>query len=125
MHFYFHVKEISVKFIAELSEIHTFLYFYVKEIPVEFMAELSEIHTEEHKMAFFQCEVNKDDVTVTWLKDDEALTPSNKHIMEDDGHIHTLVIKDVDKADVAEYAVIVGDKKSSARLHLDGEFILI
>lgn len=88
------------------------------------MAELSEVRTEEHKMAYFQCQVNKDDVTVTWLKDNQPLTPSNKHIMEQDGRSHTLIIKDVDQGDVAEYSVVVGDRKSSARLHLDGEFFV-
>lgn len=97
----------------------------LSEVPVEFMAELKEIHTEEHKIAYFQCEVNKDDVTVTWMKDNEVITPSNKHIMEHDERIHTLVIKDVDSNDVAEYAVVVGDRKSSARLHLDGEYFYI
>lgn len=94
------------------------------EVPVDFMAELSEVRTEEHKMAYFQCEVNKDDVSVTWLKDNQPLTPSNKHIMEQDGRSHTLIIKDVDQGDVAEYSVVVGDRKSSAHLHLDGEFFV-
>jgi hypothetical protein len=91
------------------------------EVPVEFQAELSEVHTEEHKMAFFKCEVNKDDLSVMWLKDQAPLTASNKHIMEQEGRAHTLIIKDVDKSDVAEYSVVVGDRQSSARLHLDGE----
>jgi hypothetical protein len=85
------------------------------------MAELSDMQTEEHTMALFKCQVNKDDVSVTWLKDDVPLEASNKHIMEHEGREHTLVIKDVDKSDVAEYSVVVGDRRSSARLHLDGE----
>lgn len=73
-------------------------------------------------MAVFCCEVNKDDVSVEWLKDGETLTPSNKHIIQTEGRRHSLVIKDVDQSDVAEYSVVVGDKKSLAKLHLDGEF---
>lgn len=72
-------------------------------------------------MAVFCCEVNKDDVSVEWLKDGETLTPSNKHIIQTEGRRHSLVIKDVDQSDVAEYSVVVGDRKSQAKLHLDGE----
>ena len=91
------------------------------ELPIDFAAELCEVHTEEHKMAVFACEVNKDDVSVTWLKDGERLTPSDKHIIETQGRRHSLAIKDVEPSDVAEYSVVVGDRASQAKLHLDGE----
>ena len=97
------------------------VYFHKSEIPVDFTAQLSEVHTEEHKMALFCCEVNKDDVSVEWRKDGEPLTPSNKHVIETDGRRHSLAIKDVDQSDVAEYSIVVGDRNSSATLHLDGE----
>ena len=92
-------------------------------MPVDFSAQLSEIHTEEHKMAVFACEVNKDDVSVTWLKDGEPLSPSNKHVILKEGRRHSLSIKDVEQSDVAEYSVIVGDRASQAKLYLDGELV--
>lgn len=98
----------------------TFLCF--TEIPVEIVAELTEQHVEEHKASYFTCEVNKPDVTVTWLKNSQKIAPSEKHQLIDDGTTHTLVIMDTDKSDVAEYSVIVGDQKSSAQLHLDGKY---
>lgn len=73
-------------------------------------------------MALFCCEVNKDDVTVEWQKDGKPLTPTSKHVIQSDGRRHSLAIKDVDQTDVAEYSIIVGDRKSQAKLHLDGEY---
>ena len=91
------------------------------EEPVDFTAQLSEVHTEEHKLAMFCCEVNKDDVSVTWLKDGQALAASDKHDIQTVGRRHSLVIKDVDQSDVAEYSIVIGDRISQAKLHLDGE----
>lgn len=92
---------------------------------MEIVAELTEQHVEEHKASYFTCEVNKPDVTVTWLKNADTITPSEKHQLHDEGTTHTLVIMDTDQADVAEYSVVVGDKKSSACLHLDGTYMSV
>ena len=89
------------------------------------MAELAEQYVEQHKASYFTCEVNKPDVTVTWLKNSVKLEPSEKHQLKDDGTTHTLVIMDTDQSDVAEYSVIVGDQTSSAQLHLDGKCWLV
>ncbi|RUS90390.1 hypothetical protein EGW08_001885 [Elysia chlorotica] len=107
---------------AKVEDKSTHAELTVQELPVDFTAQLSEVHTEEHKMALFCCEVNKDDVTVEWRKDGQPLTPSNKHVISTDGRRHSLAIKDVDQSDVAEYSIIVGDRNSSATLHLDGMF---
>ncbi|XP_046554801.1 titin-like [Haliotis rubra] len=104
---------------AKVEDKKTSANLTVKEIPVEFTAQLSEQHVEEHKIACFKCEVNKEDVSVTWEKESAPIEPSNKHIIQQEGTSHTLVIKDCDKDDVAEYSVVVGDQKSSARLRLD------
>ena len=96
--------------------------FCIPEVPVEIVAELTEQHVEEHKASYFTCEVNKDDVTVTWFKNDKEIVPSEKHQFRDEGKSHTLIIVDTDKSDVGEYSVVVSDKKSSAKLHLDGEW---
>ena len=98
---------------------------FLVEVPVEIVAELTEQHVEEHKASYFTCEVNKADVTVTWLKNSVKIAPSDKHQLIDEGTTHTLVIMDTDKSDVAEYSVIVGDQKSSAQLHLDGMYTRI
>jgi len=94
----------------------------VEEVSVEIVAELTEQHVEEHKASYFTCEVNKPDVTVTWLKNNQPISHSDKHQLIDDGTTHTLMIMDTDKSDVAEYSVVVGDRRSSAQLHLDGKW---
>ena len=92
-------------------------------MPVEIVAELTEQHVEEHKASYFTCEVNKPDVSVTWFKNDKEIVPSQKHQLLDEGTTHKLIIIDTDKSDVGEYSVVVCDKKSSAKLHLDGKII--
>ncbi|KAJ8319891.1 hypothetical protein KUTeg_001478 [Tegillarca granosa] len=89
------------------------------QAPTDFTAMLTEQHVEEHKACYFTCQVNKDDVTVTWYKHNQEIKPSDKHIIKDDGKSHTLIVMDAIKEDVAEYTVVVGDKKSAAKLHLD------
>lgn len=91
---------------------------------MEFTAELAEQRVEEHKAAYFTCTVSKDDITVTWLKNGKNITPDEKHVILDDGCVHTLIINNTDMSDVAEYTVVIGDKTSSAKLHLDGESIV-
>ena len=94
----------------------------VSEVPVEIVAELTEQHVEEHKASYFTCETNKEDVTVTWFKNNTEIIPSDKHQFRNEGTTHSLIIMDTDKSDVAEYSVVVSDKKSSAKLHLDGKW---
>jgi hypothetical protein len=91
------------------------------EVPVEFTAKLSEQHVEENAECHFTCELNKEDVPVTWHKDTSKIVPSDKYRVEDVGTSHTLVIGDVKRDDAAEYSVTAGDVRSSARLHVDGE----
>ncbi|WAR10976.1 TITIN-like protein, partial [Mya arenaria] len=110
------VKDVVLPDAGEMQN----LVLTVEEVPVEIVAELTEQHVEEHKASYFTCEVNKPDVTVTWLKNNKPLSHSDKHQMIEDGTTHTLIIMDTDKADVAEYSVVVGDRRSSAQLHLDG-----
>ena len=102
--------------------IFTQFVFSIVEVPVEIVAELTEQHVEEHKASYFTCEVNKDDVEVTWFKNNEKIAPSEKHQFRDEGKSHTLIIVDTDKSDVGEYTVTVSDKTSSAKLHLDGKW---
>lgn len=87
------------------------------------MAELEETRVEEHKMAYFSCEVNKENVSVKWYKNGRLIAPSDKHQLLDEGRKHTLIINDAEKTDATEYSVVVGDKKSSAKLYLDGTCI--
>lgn len=96
------------------------IYLFV-EVPVEFSATLAEQRVEENTECHFTCELNKEDVPVTWHKDTSKIVPSNKYRVEDVGTSHTLVISDVNREDVAEYSVTAGDVRSTARLHVDGE----
>ena len=88
---------------------------------MEFTATLSEQNVEEKSECHFTCELNKENVPVTWYKGTSQIVPSKKYSVESVGTSHTLVIKDVDKKDVAQYSVQTGDLRSSAALHVDGK----
>ena len=87
------------------------------------MGKLTELKIEENKIAIFQCSLNKDSADVIWLKNGNPLCTGDKHTIGQDGCCYSLAIKNVNNDDVAEYSVIVGDKKCSAWLHLDGELM--
>ncbi|KAK3082923.1 hypothetical protein FSP39_009100 [Pinctada imbricata] len=91
----------------------------VEEVPVEFTATLAEQYVDEHKSCVFTCELNKEDVDVTWYKNAQTIEPSDKYNVSHTDKTHTLTINDIDKDDIAEYTVVIGDKKSSAKLHLE------
>jgi hypothetical protein len=58
------------------------------------------------------------------LRNGEKIKESEKHQKIEDGTTHTLVIMDTDKSDVGEYTVVIGDRRSSAQLHLDGKSLI-
>lgn len=45
--------------------------------------------------------------------------------MEMDGKVHRLVLRDTHMEDTAEYTVIIKDKDSSAKLTVEGQFLLM
>lgn len=90
------------------------------ETPIDIVVELQEQHVETHNACYFTCEVNKEDTQVTWYKNDEPIIEGTKHTVNTEGRRHSLLIKDVDKDDMASYSVAVSDKKSTAKLYLDG-----
>lgn len=92
------------------------------DTPVEFLAKLTEQYVEEDHECVFTCVVDREDVTVDWFHNDTPLLPSDKHVIKDEKKTHSLVIKNSDYSDIGDYTVVVGDSRSSAKLHLSGKF---
>lgn len=106
---------------SNFSVFFTLAFLLISEVPVEFTATLSEQHVEEKTECHFTCELNKENVPVTWYKGTSKIVPSHKYEIQDIGTSHTLVIKDVSKDDVAEYTVKIDDLQNTASLYVDGK----
>ncbi|CAH1802732.1 unnamed protein product [Owenia fusiformis] len=68
--------------------------------------------------AVFECELSKANCEVQWFKDGEKLRPSKKYEIETNGKYQSLVVKDSQPEDVAEYMIIYKNKKCSATLDI-------
>lgn len=71
------------------------------------------------------CEVTETNVPAKWFKNGMELQPSETMSMEMDGKVHRLVLRDTHMEDTAEYTVIIKDKDSSAKLTVEGQFLLM
>lgn len=69
----------------------------------------------------FTCEVSDDKIPARWFKDGVKLEPSDKYVMKKDGRKHSLVIKNAQLEDRAEYTIkLKDDMQSTAPLFVEG-----
>ena len=61
---------------------------------------------------------------VRWFLDDVELREGDKVEFVRDGKKHKLIMKDVDVTDEGQISVMVGDKKTTANLFVQGKEIL-
>ena len=59
----------------------------------------------------FNCEVNSEGAKAKWLKNDETMFESGKFIMAQRDNVFSLRIKDAQKADVANYSIILTNQR--------------
>ena len=98
--------------------------FSITEAPLEFTIPLSEQICKEGETVTFLCEVTEANVPAKWFKNGIELQPSEAVSMEMEGKVHRLVLKEAQLDDTAEYTVVIKDKSSSAKLTVQGEFVL-
>ena len=94
------------------------------EAPLEFTIPLSEQICKEGETVTFFCEVTESSVPAKWFKNGVELQPSEAVSIEMEGKVHRLVLKEAQLDDTAEYTVVIKDKSSSAKLTVQGEFVL-
>ena len=94
------------------------------EAPLEFTIPLSEQICKEGETVTFFCEVTESSVPAKWFKNGVELQPSDAVSIEMEGKVHRLVLKEAQLDDTAEYTVVIKDKSSSAKLTVQGEFVL-
>lgn len=66
------------------------------------------------------CEVNKPNIPSKWLRNGEAIAPSERIEMTVDDTRHTLTIPKSEMDDEAVYKCVIKDRKTSARVTVKG-----
>ncbi|KAI1237130.1 Titin, partial [Lamprotornis superbus] len=92
----------------------------VKELPLIFITPLSDVKVFEKDEAKFECEVSREPKTFRWLKGTEEITPDEKFEIISDGTKHALIIKSVAFEDEVKYTFEAEDKRTSAKLIIEG-----
>ena len=69
----------------------------------------------------FEAEVSKINVPAKWYHNEKVISADDKHEIFGKGVIHRLTIKDADGKDEGDYRVVVKDKKSEAKLTVQGK----
>ena len=75
----------------------------------------------EFETATFQCEVNKSNLKVKWLKNGEELKASKRIDFSSIDQKHILTIRNAEPTDQSEYTIIVEEGvESKAKLTVEG-----
>lgn len=94
----------------------------VKEMPADFVHQLEPIDAINGDTISFECQLNKPNIKVKWLKDNKPITSNDRiqpTIDSDNPQTHLLTIKNVDTKDAGTYTCVIDQptsKKSSAPL---------
>ena len=97
----------------------------ITELPVEFTRPLSDGRVLEKDTVSLECEVSKPNKTVTWLKNGEVITPSDRFEVRVEGTKHFLTIRNANLDDDAKYTVKIDAVECSAQLTVDGKCELV
>lgn len=91
------------------------------ELPITFVTPLSDVHVYEKDEARFECEVSRQPKTHRWLKGSQEITTDDKFEVLQEGKRHTLVVKSAAFEDEAKYMFEAEDKRTSAKLVIQGK----
>lgn len=86
---------------------------------------LRDQHVKPKAAATFKCELFKETPNWKWLKGENEVQPSDKTEIKKEGKELTLVIKNCQPDDVAEYALEVEGRIYTAKLTLGGSSIYL
>uniref|UniRef100_G1KFT9 Obscurin, cytoskeletal calmodulin and titin-interacting RhoGEF n=1 Tax=Anolis carolinensis TaxID=28377 RepID=G1KFT9_ANOCA len=92
----------------------------VKALPVLFKEGLKNREAVEGTTATLHCEMTRAGAEVEWRKGTQALKPSNKYRMRQEGAAAELLIRDLQAEDTGEFACLCGDQKTTAVLTVHG-----
>ena len=93
------------------------------EVPLEITTPLQDQEVMEKQAATFVCEVSKPNQAARWLRNGvDVVAAAGRYEVQVDGTRHVLTVKDVEKADEAQYSVhfAAADLSSTAALSVTG-----
>lgn len=83
-----------------------------------------DVKVKEGESTEFVCELSKPDYKVTWMKADFIIPlEDEKYKQEADGTSYKLLITEASPDMAAEYTIVAGDNKATAKLTVTGSFI--
>jgi len=99
--------------------LHLFIFF--AELPITFVTPLADVHVYEKDEARFECEISRQPKSSCWMKGSQKITPDDKFEVLQEGKRHILVVKSASFEDEAKYMFEAEDKRTSAKLVIQGK----
>ena len=97
-----------------------FLSIFVSEMTPKFKRKLEDKRTKEKDSVLLECELNKPNIPVRWLKNGEELQPSDRIQIKSDNFVHQLIIDNATIEDGGTYTCVCGSVSTDATLTIDG-----
>lgn len=106
-----------------LSMLQTTCSILFPEIELDFAVPLKDVTVPEKRQARFECVLTRE-ANVIWSKGNDILKIGEKFDIIADGKKHILIINDSQFDDEGEYTAEVDGKKSTARLFVEGKYLI-
>lgn len=86
---------------------------------------LTDLTVAESQRAVFECEVANPESEGQWLKNGKPLPRTDQYRAETDGVKRRLNIPATKMDDMGEYSYEIASSKTSAKLHVEGQFVWV
>ncbi|XP_078408803.1 obscurin-like protein 1a isoform X2 [Cetorhinus maximus] len=97
---------------------------HVKEPHIKFKSQLQDVEVNEKEQAILECEVPGDSIPAFWYLEDRKLHSSAKYIIEQEGSLRRLTIKDITMDDDGVYLCEMKDGgRSIAEVAVKGKIV--
>lgn len=94
------------------------------ELPVSIVRPLRDRTALEKHRVILECTVSTTNCDVTWYKEDQELESTDHLEIIQEGCYHKLVIHQVALEDEGTYSIEVGEHTSTAKLMVEGEYLV-
>ncbi|XP_025933728.1 obscurin-like protein 1 [Apteryx rowi] len=96
----------------------------VKEHRMRFQVQLADVEVQEREDAVLECHVPLENIPTAWYLEDKELQPSHKYVMEEQGVVRRLTIRDARTDDDGVYLCQMKDKgRSIAEVSVRGMIV--
>ncbi|NXL36362.1 OBSL1 protein, partial [Glaucidium brasilianum] len=97
---------------------------HVKEHRLQFQVQLADVEVAEQEDAVLECQVPLETIPTAWYLEDRELQPSHKYVMEEQGVVRRLTIRDARTDDDGIYLCQMKDKgRSIAEVSVRGMIV--